>query len=115
MGKDRRTLSIKELSGAESVTIESERLPQYVIKQPDFSCPLSPQIMWHVGLQYATCPIVDTERDMPECARCKCRGDSKFKAKSNKKPRPRHKKSNVRVEKASNDSTPKIGKTYVSE
>ena len=105
MGKDRKTLSMKELmSSEEEVVLETERMPKYVVKQPAFSCPLSPHIMWHQNLQYSSCPLAATERDMPECEKCKNRGDSKFKAKSNKKSKPRHKKDTSKVEKRSKES-----------
>ena len=117
MGKDRKTLSMKELmsSDGETVSIETERMPKYIIKRPEFFCPLSPDILWHHGLQYSECPIIATERDMPECANCIHRGDSKVKVKSSKKSRPRRKKSQPKVEKRGKERTPKIGKTYVSE
>jgi hypothetical protein len=117
MGKDRRTLSMKELMNAseDKITIETERMPRYITKKPAFSCPLSPQILWHHGLHYTSCPIVATERDMPECAKCMLRGDSKVKIKSSKKSKPRRKKSNPKVEKRAKGPIPKIGKTYVSE
>lgn len=119
MGKDRRTLSMKELmtaSGEEDkITIETERMPRYITKKPQFSCPLSPHILWHHGLQYTECPIVATERDMPECAGCKNRGDSKVKTKSSRKHKPRRKKSNPKVEKRAKGPIPKIGKTYHSD
>lgn len=117
MGKDRRVLSIKEVMNAdnESFAIENERMPRYIIKPPKFSCPLSPDIMWHHDLQYASCPLCESERDMLECEKCKHRGDGTFKAKRHKKHKHNNKKDRPKVEKSSKESIPKIGKTYVSE
>lgn len=115
MGKDRRTLSIKELMSTEegSITIEPERMPRYIIVAPTFSCPLSPYIMWHHGLRYASCPVIEAERDMPECTKCIYRGNGKIKSSRNSNQR--HKKSIPKLEKRSNEPIPKIGKTYTSE
>jgi hypothetical protein len=118
MGKDRRTLSMKELISSNdegTISIETERMPRYITKKPAFSCPLSPHILWHHGLQYSDCPIVASERDMPECVKCIHRGDSKVKVKSSKRSKSRRKKSNPKVEKRAKERTPNIGKTYVSE
>jgi hypothetical protein len=120
MGKDRKMLSMKELmSTKDGVTLETERMPQYIIVQPKFSCPLSPHIMWHHGLQYSGCPITESERDMAECEKCIHHGGSEFKAKSNKRNRPKHKKDKSKTEKRSKESIQKDGKmrgkTYVSE
>jgi hypothetical protein len=80
-----------------------------------FYCPLSPYIMWHHGMYYTECPVVENQRDTPFCQDCSCKGDSKVKAKSHKKSKPTHKKTTIQVEKKAKGPIPKIGKTYVSK
>jgi len=96
------------------IALENERVPNFVIKKPEFSCPISPYIMWHHGMQFGECPLSETERDMGECFKCKLRGNSSFKAKPNKKNRPHRKKSMVKIEKRNKEPIPNIGKTYYS-
>jgi len=118
MGKDRTTLSMKELmtsSDEEKITIETERMPRYVTKKSAFSCPLSPQLLWHHGFQYVECPLIEMERDMDACTNCMHRGNSKIKTKSSKRNKSRRKKSSPKVEKRAKGPIPKIGKTYHSE
>jgi len=113
-------LSLKQLHQSdESITIEPERIPKYIIKPPAFSCPVSPDIMWHHGLEYKECPLIEGERDMPSCSNCKLRGDSKAKIKG-KKHKPLRKNTSPKsekpkVEKRHKEPIPNIGKTYVSE
>jgi len=102
----------KTQKGSRVVSYENQ--PRYVIKQPEFFCPLSPLVMWHHGLSYKECPIGPEQRDMVSCERCKCKGNSKIKTKSSKKRRPRRKKDIPQIEKRSKGSIPKIGKTYTS-
>jgi hypothetical protein len=56
---------------------------------------------------------------MAECEKCIHHGGSEFKAKSNKRNRPKHKKDKSKTEKRSKESIQKDGKmrgkTYVSE
>lgn len=87
--------------------------PRYITRKPNFSCPVSPAIAWHWGLQYAECPLVEEERDMGECANCPNRSFNtlklinKRKNKNNKRKRKNNNESNI--------SIPKKGKTYISQ
>jgi hypothetical protein len=82
--------------------------PNYIIKKPEFTCPVSPHVAWHWGLSYSSCPIGPDQRDMGSCLNCKLRGDSTAKIKE-KKRNNRSKKPKVK------EPVPKINKTYVSK
>ena len=96
------------------LALESKRMPKYTTKKPKFSCPLSPHIMWHRGLQYASCPIGEHERDMPSCSKCIHKSD-KTQVKSSKKSKPIRRKKTPNVERKNKGPIPKIGKTYHSK
>jgi len=81
--------------------------PNYIVKKPEFSCPVSPHVAWHWGLTYSSCPVGSDQRDMGVCLSCKLRGDSTAKIKEKK--RNKSKKSKVR------EPVPKINKTYISK
>ena len=98
---------------SKKIISESEHMPRYLTKKPDFSCPISPYILWNRKLKYATCPVNERERDMNECENCINKGNSTAKSKSSRK-RPRGKKNGPKVERK-NEVVPKIGKTYTSE
>lgn len=98
-----------------SENLVNERLPRYIIKQPEFYCPLSPLILWHHGMSYKECPIGSEHRDMVSCEKCRCKGDSKTRTKGSKKTKPNYKKDIPKIEKRSKGPIPKIGKTYTSE
>lgn len=102
------------MSKTNKVISELETMPRYLTRKPEFSCPLSPYILWNKGLRYATCPIGERERDMRECENCVNKGSSTAKTKSGKK-RVRRKKNDVKIEKKELSPIPKIGKTYVSK
>jgi len=116
MAKKRSTHSMKELMGSkELVRAEHIRMPKYVIKKPEFFCPLSPMILWHHGMSYKECPIGPEHRDMIECEKCRCKGSSNARTKTSKKVVYRRKKDVPKIEKVSKGPTPKIGKTYNSK
>ena len=89
--------------------------PKYGTIKPDFYCPLSPDILWHHGLSYKECPLCPEQRDMPNCDRCKLRGESHMQSKNKKKYNNRNRKDIPKIEKRSKGPIPKIGKTYTSE
>jgi len=109
----KKPLSLKQLYKSGSVSVETDRMPNYITKPPKFSCPLSPYIMWHRNLEYMECPLSPDQRDMGTCAKCKFRGDSKVKIKERKNKSAR--KSPPKVEKRHKEPIPKIGKTYTSK
>jgi hypothetical protein len=109
----KKPLSLKQLHKSGSVSVETDRMPNYITKPPKFSCPLSSYIMWHHNLEYTECPLSSDQRDMGTCAKCKLRGDSKAKIKG-KKDKPL-KKNFPKVEKRHKEPIPKIGKTYTSK
>lgn len=96
-------------------TTERSTPPRFGTKKPKFYCPLSPDILWHHGLVYKECPLCEEQRDMPACAKCKLKGESKVKPKYKKKYKNRNKKDIPKVEKRGKEPIPKIGKTYTSE
>lgn len=107
---NRKKKSVKELISDESSN-PARHMPKYVTKKLNFYCPLSPYIMWHRGLQYSRCPIAESERDMPSCAKCLYKSSqvsSKYNNKSRRKKVPN-------VERRKKTPIPKINKTYHSE
>lgn len=89
---------------------ETNSIPNYITKKPDFYCPVSPYIMWHHNLEYKECPLKKDQRDMGSCANCKLRGDSKVKIKA--KP---HRDAINKSQKKKKEVIPNIGKTYTSK
>lgn len=53
----------------------------------DFYCPLSTHINWRAGFKYDECPLVSTERDMPECRSCELQGDNAPQTKAKRRRR----------------------------
>ena len=89
--------------------------PKYVVKTPDFSCALSPYVLWHRGMKYKSCPLTYGQRDMPTCKNCPLKEVRSLKDKKyveEKKDNRKEIKKDVVVNKA---LVPNIGKTYVSE
>jgi hypothetical protein len=116
MAKDRNSLSIKELMNSDkSTSIETERLPKYIVHTPDFMCPISPYISWHKNLKYQQCPVIPSERDIPGCDKCIHKSNVKIKNKDSKKKHFDNKKDNRKTDKDIKKPIPKIGKTYVSK
>lgn len=76
----KRTHSLKHLmsegGSIRPVEEQNRRVPKYVPWKPKFSCPLSPGIPWFHGLVYNDCPLVESERDMDECADCPLRAEN---------------------------------------
>lgn len=132
----KRTHSLKRLmTGGGTVRPMEEqnfRVPRYVTWKPKFSCPLSPGILWFHGLVYNECPLVDSERDMDECADCPLRAENTqeliLKRQRDDKKRRRRKKDDRGKNKGSrsghrrpprkNKADPQVvvkrGKSYVS-
>jgi len=72
----KQAISLKRLMRAgESVRPDehTRRMPRLVPWKVEFSCPLSPHIMWWRNLRYKSCPIGEWERDMDECSGCPLR------------------------------------------
>jgi len=118
--KDRGRPSMKELMTTpkkhqeENDDVPDIRMPNYIIKPPKFSCPLSPYIMWHHDFQYEECPIGDDQRDMSSCGKCPYKSN-KIAYKGSKKEPQKEKKSTPQIVKKEKTAIPKIGKTYVSK
>lgn len=110
----KNALSMKELT-EETKDVERERVPRYWVKQPLFHCPMSPYIMWHYNLIYASCPLARNHRDMGICEKCCLKGDSKKQDKKQTKDTHYNKKETPDVAKREKESIPKIGKTYNSD
>lgn len=71
----------------------------------NFSCPLSPYVMWHKGLIYKECPVHSHERMMGSCENCPLRGEKSTKPRQEKPRRKETKKEEI----------PTINKTYISK
>jgi len=113
--KDKRpTHSIKELMNTEETQEQNspERIPNFIIKAPKFSCALSPFTMWYRDLQYVSCPLASGQRDMPGCNKCKLKWEGR------EKPQKEYKENTngpiVEIKKTKT-AIPKIGKTYSTE
>lgn len=81
-----------------------EGVPNYIVKQPEFYCPISPYIMWHHGFKYKECPINNGQRDMLSCSNCELKGN---------KTRVKYKK--ISKIKRKHEPIPNIKKTYISK
>ena len=90
-----------------------ELAPQYITHRPEFSCPLTPSIMWHHGFYYKECPLKPSNRDMPQCSKCKLRWAGL--EKSNKNNRGESKRDFSSTQNTNKEEIPTIGKTYSSE
>lgn len=90
--------------------LNAEHIPKYTTKKPEFSCPVSPHIMWHHGLIYKECPLDSNQRDMATCQKCCLKGNNTIKKK-----RKKSYKNKIKVERRKKEFIPKIRKTYVSE
>lgn len=117
----RKKKTNKEVSS--SIRSEDRRPPNYLPWKPEFSCPLSPSILWFHGLRYTSCPLVEDERDMDECSSCPCRADNTDelillrKTRDQEERKKRKKKRSGDSQKAGKRSEPvvtKKGETYVS-
>lgn len=86
-------LSINKISKTNE-KYESRKFPQYVVKIPEFYCPISPEVPWYKGLVYKDCPVTEEQRDMGHCAECHLRGKDTFKyiKKADKKKKRSYKK-----------------------
>ncbi len=91
----------------------AELAPKYITNRPEFSCPLTPNIMWHHGFFYSECPLKPSNRDMPQCSRCKLRREGLEKV--NKNNRDESKRDISTTQKTIKEEIPTIGKTYSSE
>ena len=89
---DKRSTSLGQQQQDISLYTDN-RPPQYAPSRTGFYCPLSPSILWHHGLVYQECPVDALERDMPECAKCRLRGDA---PPYRPKKKPRRRKDNRR-------------------
>lgn len=87
--------------------MEKSGPPNYIVKKPEFYCPLSPQLLWHHGLIYTECPLVPSQRDMGACKSCPLKGKGGIQASNPDPSRPKRKKQKSIV--------PKIGKSYSSK
>lgn len=95
---------VKDISNKFKFLVEGT--PNYIIKQPEFYCPISPYIMWHYGFRYKECPVNKGQRDMPSCSDCKLSGnETKIKDKKKKISRMKRKRELI----------PNIKKTYISK
>lgn len=110
--KDKRpTHSIKELmTDDETQQVDLERAPKYGVKKLKFSCPLSPYIMWHYELIFASCPVCSAQRDMPSCVNCRYK-----EGRQGRQERKKQEKTPIVEVKREKASIPKIGKTYHSK
>jgi len=79
--------------------------PNFSVKSK-FYCPVSPYILWHHGLVYKECPLQANNRDMPACKNCR-HGVEKTQIKNFNNLQ--------KVGKRKKETTPKIGKTYISK
>lgn len=111
----KNSLSLKQSNKSKkSAGIEPERMPNYLIKPPKFSCPVSPDILWERDLVYTSCPLAPDQRDMGTCANCRLKGESKARVKS-KRDSVQQKVVKQKSEKKKKEQIPVIGKTYVSK
>ena len=81
--------------------------PKYIIKEPKFSCGISPYIMWHHNLIYKSCPLIEPQRNMSSCNKCVLN-----LAKSNNKIKDNN---TTIIGKRNKEPIPNIGTTYISK